>query len=203
MVNPFFSVLVPSHNGMPHITKLLDSIVNQTYTDYELIVAADACDDDTAIIAREYGAEVIELNNHSEGKTRNALLSPASGEWILWADDDDWFLHEYVFDQLALMAGQHDEDILFFSFIFKGREHGYTEQTPTRSFFAVWNKCWRRSIVEGCFCPDVAYGADVGFTKSVYQKDPKRYYWNMPMYYYNYMRPGSLTWKYKHGEIIL
>ena len=51
---PFFSVIVPEHNSAEFMRKGLDSIRDQSFTDYELIVVCDACSDNTAEIAREY-----------------------------------------------------------------------------------------------------------------------------------------------------
>ena len=53
MSNPFFSVIVPMHNSAAFMRRGLDSIREQTFTDYELIIVCDACEDNTADIARE------------------------------------------------------------------------------------------------------------------------------------------------------
>lgn len=199
MDHPFFSVIMPAHNSADYIRHGLDSIKIQSFKDYELIVVADACTDNTADIAREYGATVLEVNYETEGPSRNAALDIATGEWILFIDDDDWFLHEYVFQQLAEAAGRHGEDILLFSFIWKGR--GYTSQTNARRYIAVWNKCWRRSFIGQTRFPSIKYWNDVQFDQDNFNKAPRCYCWDMPMYYYNYMRPGSISWKQKEGLI--
>ena len=192
---PFFSVIVPTHNAEGYIRKGLDSIRSQVFTDYELIVVCDRCTDGTAEIAREYTDRVIEVNYGRTGPSRNAGLDAARGEWVLFMDDDDWFLHEYVFDQLAATVGENGEDILAFSFIFKGK--GYAANVPGHLFIAVWNKCWRRSFIGDTRFPDWDMGEDdVGFTRILHPK-AKITYWDMPMYYYNYLREGSITWDLK------
>ena len=52
---PKFSIIIPTHNAEDRIRTCLDSVKNQTYKDYELIVVCDACTDDTKVVARDYG----------------------------------------------------------------------------------------------------------------------------------------------------
>ena len=61
MSKPFFSVIVPEHNSAEFMRKGLESIKAQSFTDYELIVVCDACEDNTAEIAREYTDKVFEI----------------------------------------------------------------------------------------------------------------------------------------------
>lgn len=194
-----FSVIVPAHNSADFIRKGLDSIRSQTFTDYELIVVCDACTDDTERIAREYTDNVIVIDRGLDGIARNAGINAAKGEWLLFMDDDDWFLHEYVFEQLAGAVGKNGEDVLFFSFIWKGV--GYMKQSAEHQFFAVWSKAWRRSFVGSTRFPAKPYWSDTDFHVELMRKNPIAAAWDMPMYYYNYLRPGSISWRRDKGEI--
>ena len=178
-----FSIIIPTHNAVEYLKRALDSVKIQTYTDYELIVVCDACTDNSAEVARGYGAIVYEVNNSNEGPTRNYALDRAQGEWILFIDDDDYWIHPYV---LEMLAGRlSNEDLLRFSFIWKGK--GYTQ---CGDWFACWNKCWRRS-----FIGDTRFGttfpADEPFHRAMMAKRPVITDWDTPMYYYDYLRPGS------------
>ena len=187
-----FSIIIPAHNDAGYIRKALDSIAAQTFEDYELIVICDACDDDTEAIAREYNAIVKTVNNHNAGPTRSAGLDIATGEWILFMDSDDWWLHEYVLEQLNQQLG--DEDLLCFGFIWKGR--GYTSPNRKGGFYwpAVWNKCWRRSAIGDTRFPST-YPDDLFFHNRMMEKFLKIRTWEMPLYYYNYWREGSISWQ--------
>ena len=189
--HPKFSVIVPAHNSALYIWKGLDSIRDQTFKDFELIVVCDACTDDTVHVAREYTDKVYEVNYHQDGQTRNFGLDHATGEWVLFLDDDDWFLHEYVFDMLNQGVGQNNEDILAFSFIWKGV--GYAQNRAERMYIAVWNKCWRRAFIGDTRFSDVQYTSDLDFHTRMMQKQPRVVFWNQPFYYYNFMRKGSLS----------
>lgn len=191
MSKPFFSVIVPSHNGQDHIRKALDSVRNQTFKDYELIVVCDSCTDDTEKIATDYDAIIVTTNAQRDGLARNDGLDVATGEWILFLDDDDWFLHEYVFQMLSEVLGQKGEDMLFFSFIWKCK--GYTEQTMENQCVMAWCKCYSRTFIGDTRFNDKAFGSDVDFHHELMRKKPTIMLWNTPMYYYNYLRKGSLT----------
>ena len=187
---PKFSIIFPAHNSAAFMRKGLDSIRSQTFTDYELIVVCDACDDNSADIASEYTDKVFIVDYHNAGLTRSHGLDQAAGEWVLFMDDDDWWLHEYVMEQLAGHLG--DEDLLCFSFIWKGI--GYAAPIRENRLFwpAVWNKCWRRSAIGSTRFP-AEYPDDLLFHNAMMQKALFIKVWDMPMYYYNYMRPGSIN----------
>ena len=192
----FFSIIIPAHNASGHIRKALDSIKAQIFTDYELIVVCDSCTDDTEQIAKEYGARTETVEYHCDGPTRNRGIELARGEWILFMDDDDWWLHEYVLQQLSeKIAKEQWADIIAFSFIF--RHIGYAR--PIRKcndsmWIACWCKCYRRTAIGDARFSDVTDGsADVQFFSMVFNKRLRICFWDMPLYYYNYWREDSIS----------
>ena len=200
MKKPFFSVIVPEHNSAEFMRKGLESIIGQTFTDFELIVVCDACEDNTAEIAREYTDKVFEINMKRCGHARNKGLDEAQGEWILFMDDDDWFMDENVFQTLADNVGREDEDILAFGFMQKGI--GYRMNSQQRLWTAVWNKAWRREFIQriGARFPDWKHSDDDGFSQITHHR-AKIAYMDRALYYYNFMREGSLTWQIEQGML--
>lgn len=192
-----FSIIVPTHNAENTIRKALNSIRSQTFKDYELIVVCDNCTDNTDAIAEAYTNKVYHVSNGCDGPTRNAGLEKAQGEYVLFMDDDDWWLHEYVLWQLnEKLKETGNPDVLCFSFIFKGLKYA----TPTNNYginnnrwYAVWSKCWRREFIGNSRFSNVKMTSDVDFHNSVFAKHPRVVDWDMPMYYYDYMRKGSQT----------
>lgn len=189
-----FSVIVPAHNSSETIRKTLDSIKSQTYTDYECVVIADACTDDTADTARSYGFKVLEVDLHNEGLGRNLGIENTTGEWLLFIDSDDWYLHEFVFEQLAERIKDNDADAICFDIVWKhigvvgaisGRNGEYYPHCT--------NKCWRRSFIGDTRFPNIKPASDSGFHKLIMQKKPKFDVWRMPMYYYDFLRSGSYS----------
>ena len=105
---PFFSVIVPAHNSEEYIMKGLQSVMDQDFEDYELIVVCDSCTDRTALAAYMFTDNVICTDFHSAGGARNAGLDAAKGEWVLFMDDDDWYLPG-AFSKIAEAVKQQDE----------------------------------------------------------------------------------------------
>lgn len=188
-----FSIIIPAHDSAKYITKALDSISQQTYSDYELIVVCDSCSDQTEAMAKQWEAKTIVTNFNCDGPARNAGLDAATGDWVLFMDDDDWWLHEFVLEQLANKVGNEDEDILVFSFVWK--YIGYAKPfTPQGDYYpAVWNKCWRREFIGDTRFPNLYSISDYYFHLNMMAKHPKIVTWDMPMYYYNYLRKGSIS----------
>lgn len=190
---PKFSIIIPAHNTENYISKALESVKCQVFTDYELIIVCDRCEDKTAEIARQYTDIVYEVDYGNDGLARNCGLDKAKGEYVLFMDSDDWWIHEYVLSLIYFMLTQENHpDILAFSFIWKGV--GYCRNVPGKEYIAVWNKCWRREFIGNARFSDKPYGADEDFHIVMLSKAPKIVHWDMPMYYYNYGREGSLSY---------
>ena len=187
MGNPFFSVIVPEHNSAEFMRTGLDSIRIQTFKDYELIIVCDSCTDNTAEIAREYTDKVFEIEAKRCGFARNKGLEEAKGEWILFMDDDDWFVNELAFETIAENVGKEEEDIFAFGFYWQGI--GYTYNEPGHLWTAVWNKCWRREFIEriGARFPDWVHSDDEGFSR-ITHRQAKIACFHEALYYYNRRR---------------
>ena len=200
-----FSIIIPAHNAENHIRKALDSIKSQTFKDYELIVICDSCTDNTQKIAEEYGAITERVGYGRDGLTRNRGLAKAKGDWVLFMDDDDWWLHEYVLQQLSDKIDEYPcLDVICFSFIFKGWKYASPLSNRGDHWVACWCKCWRRSYIKDCKFSGEPLSSDVTFNQmAMKDKTPRLLDWDMPMYYYNYMREGSQTerdYKLRHKE---
>lgn len=197
MSNPTFSIIVPAHNASGYIRKLLDSIDSQSFRDFELIVICDDCSDDTKSIAKEYGAITCDVSFHRDGLSRDTGLDIASGQWILFADDDDWFIHDYCFQELAKRTASTTCDAIPFGIIFRTR--GYIPPS-VHDFLRpridhVWSTCWRRSAVEkaGARFGDAVFSSDTYFLAAMKRYKTSFELLDMPIYYYNFLRPGSQT----------
>ena len=191
-----FSIIIPAYNSAGYIHKALDSIEAQTFKDYEVIVVCDSCKDETEQIAKSYGARTVAVDYHRDGLTRNKGIEMARGEWVLFMDDDDWWLHEFVLQQLADALTDHI-DILCFSFIFAGVKYATPRGNGGNRWTAAWNKAYRRSVIGDARFSDVTDGsADVQFYSMMFSKGLRVYDWDMPLYYYNYYRDGSISQKF-------
>ena len=198
MKTPTFSIIIPTHNGADRIRKAILSVLRQSCKDYELLVVCDGCMDNSAEIARDYGAKVFTTRFCRDGMARNAGLDNANGEWILFIDDDDWLVHDYCLETLKETAVTTDADTIDYSFIWQGK--GYKRQTERNRYTMVWCRAWRRSFIGKNRFSDHAYGSDTQFFRKMIQENPdiKTVFMDKLIYCYNYMREGSLSWMEKN-----
>lgn len=87
---PKFSIIVPVYNVEKYIGKCLESIKNQTYKDYEVIVVNDGSTDKSMEIAKEYNVKVIEQKNQGLSSARNTGVKNSTGKYIMFLDSDDY-----------------------------------------------------------------------------------------------------------------
>jgi glycosyltransferase involved in cell wall biosynthesis len=189
-----FTIIIPAHNSAGFIEKALSSIRAQEYDrqSYELIVVCDACTDNTKEVAEKYADRVIVTDYGRDGLARQSGIDQAAGNWILFMDDDDWWLHEYVLATLAPFC-LIDADIVCFGFIW--RKVGNIRQKAGRIFPNVWSKMYRRDFLtrSGVRFDDTRMASDLVFNRKILTELPAMKFIDQPLYYYNYMRPGSQT----------
>lgn len=191
-----FSVIIPAHNSAAYIQKALVSVVDQTLDDYELIVVCDSCDDNTADVASIYTDLVEEVKFGNDGLSRSRGLDMAQGEYVMFIDDDDWWLHPYVLEIVDRdTANSPEVDCYCYGFIW-----GYLGYRPPngntpgqRLFPNVWSKVWKRSTIGETRFPNVYYCSDMHFTNAMFDKPINYKLSNDPIYFYNYMREGSIS----------
>lgn len=95
MTNPKVSVIVPVYNAEKYLHRCIDSILAQTFTDFELLLINDGSKDDSGKICDEYAAKdnrirVFHKENGGVSSARNLGLDNAKGEWIAFVDSDDF-----------------------------------------------------------------------------------------------------------------
>lgn len=112
------SVVVPVYNAEKYLKKCLDSLVNQKFDDYELILVNDCSSDSSKEIINEYKKrhEYICVYDNAENKglsyTRNYGVEKASGDYILFVDSDDWLIDDNSISLLYETAIKKDLDLL-------------------------------------------------------------------------------------------
>lgn len=106
---PKVSVIVPTHNRALSLCRAVDSILNQSFRDLEVLVIDDASSDHTAEFATDCGDERVRYfrhdQNRGESASRNTGLLVARGEYIAFLDDDDVWLSDKLAKQVMLLDG--------------------------------------------------------------------------------------------------
>lgn len=218
MENPKISVIIPVYNVAPYLQQCLDSVRQQTFSDFEAILVDDGSTDDSGSISDSYAENdsrfvVIHKSNAGAGEARNAGLGVSRGQYIAFIDADDLVAPEYL-ERLLEAAEKYPGTITACDFVkFKGpgaynfdinnhiHEAGYYVLKPQKllkSFFNneflcyVWGKLYNREIIGNTVFSNFAIGEDSEFNSRVYRKAPEGLVKiQTPLYAYR-KRRGSL-----------
>ena len=111
-ISPLVSVIVPIYNAESTLRKSVDSVLNQTMTDYEVILVDDGSTDSSSMICDEYESKdkrvsVIHQPNGGLSDARNKGIAKAKGKWVTFVDSDDWIESSYI-ENFVLHLGNKD-----------------------------------------------------------------------------------------------
>lgn len=208
---PRLSVIVPVYKVEKYIHKCVDSILNQTFKDFELILIDDGSPDNCGEICDEYAKKdsrvrVIHKENGGQSSARNRGLDIAKGEIIGFVDSDD-DIEVNMYKNLIDYMDREKLDIVFCDvYLVRGdrvREQSmYSENKVLNNIQglkdnlickidnAVWNKIYKKTIFNNLrFTEGIVY-EDVRIMYKVFSKSQKSGYLKQSLYYY-YKRPNS------------
>jgi glycosyltransferase involved in cell wall biosynthesis len=104
--NPLVSVIIPVYNGTNYLREAIESVLAQTYTNYEILVVDDGSTDATWDIIQSYGARVrgIHKENGGVASALNRGIREAKGDYIAWLSHDDIWLPRKLESQVAFVC---------------------------------------------------------------------------------------------------
>ncbi len=117
---PIFSIIVPIYKTpIPYLEQCIDSILNQTFSDFSLILVDDGSPDDCGVFCDKYASTdsritVIHKTNEGVAAARNSGLDISNGEWIVFVDPDDWIEPIYL-SSFAEYSSRTDAEIILCS----------------------------------------------------------------------------------------
>ena len=196
------SVIIPVYNVENYLRKCLNSLVNQTLKDIEIIVVNDGTLDNSQEIideyVKKYPKKVVSIiqENGGQGAARNTGLLHAKGEYIGYVDSDD-YVEENMYEELYKKAKEEDSDIVICgNNVVKENYEFLSKEDVDKEFLlgkmAVWNKIYKKNIIVDNkiqFRSKVWY-EDLDFTMKVYFSSKKISYVDKPLYNY-LLREGS------------
>jgi len=139
MQNPLISVVIPAYNAAHYISEAIESVLQQTISDYEIVVVDDGSTDYTREIIDRYGQSVHYYSQENKGPAaaRNFGIRSAKGKYIAFLDADDWWLENKL--ELELNAIQSFPDAAFICSDWFNGIHGNEERRSTLIGYEVWN----------------------------------------------------------------
>ena len=137
MANPKISVIVPVYNTEKYLHRCIDSILSQTFTDFELLLINDGSKDGSGAICDEYAAKdnrvrVFHKENCGVSSARNLGLDNVQGEWVLFVDSDDW-MELTMLAKMYHAAIENNADCVYcdFNFVKQSGVERYYAPIPT------------------------------------------------------------------------
>ena len=219
LMRPMVSIVVPIYNAENYLRRCVDSILNQEYTDFELLLVNDGSTDASGDICEEYGDQdprviVIQKENTGVSDSRNRALDRARGKYLQFLDSDDWItpdatrlfvraaeeygcdmvisdFYRVVGERLSTKGDIEEEGVLT-------REEfaAHMMENPADFYYGVlWNKLYRRDIVEEHnlrMDTDINWCEDFMFNLEYIRYAKVFYALHAPIYYY-VKRKGSLA----------
>ena len=206
MTSPKISVILSAYNEEKFIRKAIESVINQTLKDIEIIIINDGSTDSTLSIINGYANEdsrivVVDQENIGLGAARNKGMKMANGEYITFLDGDDWF-REDAFEISYNDAKAKDTDITMYQMINYDDETGRVYENDwfnlnnldesfddcvfgpekTKDFLfdlsvSSCQKIYRRSFLESI---------DASFPEGIYFED-------MPFFFYVYLKSERIS----------
>lgn len=217
-MNPLVTIIIPVYNGQEYLKRCIDSILNQEFQNYELILADDGSTDDSGKLCDQYAAvdsriRTIHKPNTGVSDTRNQALNIARGTYIQFVDSDDWISPESTSLMIRSME-MYNCDLVISDFYRVSGEHlarkgdinetrilsreefaSFMMENPADFYYGVlWNKLYKREIIEKNHIRmdiKISWCEDFLFNLEYIRHAHSFYALQAPVYYY-VKRKGSL-----------
>lgn len=206
------TIIVPVYNVSPYLESCLNSLLSQTFTNWEAICIDDGSTDGSGLILDSYAIKdkrfhVIHQPNQGVSVARNEGLKRALGAYVIMVDPDDWIEPNMLENMVEMMEitsadlgicgwtyeredGKGKSVILGNIFSFPGKKYGSAELNPSHRKHLgsnVWNKIFKTKIInllDLSFSPGVKTGEDLEFVIRYISHCIKISYFYHPLYHY-------------------
>ena len=203
---PVISVILPVFNSEEFIRKAIESVLAQTFEDFELIIVNDGSTDSSKDIIDSFEDDRIRLisqSNQGPGAARNNALRIAEGEYIMYLDSDDWLCH----DALEVAYGEITKfgaDFTFFKMInFDGERYYENDWFELKTLQSFKNRAFKPSETPGSI-----FDLSVGVCQKIYNRNfleridarfPEGIFFeDMPFFYYVFLKAERISIVNRH-----
>ena len=219
MENQLISIIVPVYNVEEYLKQCLDSILEQTYRNWELILVNDGSTDSSGLICQEYAEKdarirYYEKENGGLSDARNYGIDRVQGEYITFIDSDDWVTKTYI-EELYSKLQHYNADVsisnyfcfqesnaTFYKHVFEPWEKEYDSKYLLENYFDIqggyfflstaWGKLYKKSLFEWLRFAKGITSEDAALTYKIYDLADKIVYFHKDSYCYR-QRKGSIS----------
>ncbi len=166
MNNPLVSIVIPVYNAEKYLERCLNTIINQTFQNIEIILVDDGSTDNSGSICDDYATKdgrfrVVHKSNEGVSSARQTGLDLAGGEYVIHADPDDWVEPNWI-EELVKYALEKRADITMCGYYHEFQSASYREKTVPTSlekddvlcdllYGRIWGALWNKLIRKECF----------------------------------------------------
>ena len=217
------SIIVPIYNVSPFLGRCINSLLSQTYSNFELLLIDDGSEDESGQICDAYAKtdsriRVFHNKNMGLSSSRNYGLAHSKGTWISFIDGDDWVSDDFI-EKLYNLATRDKADIVYCDWFFAYKNDNFERcfcfspgrhKTETLyglildSYHVVWNKIYRKDFLEKynlLFPKHIQkFNEDTWFSLRAFFFTEAVAKVNAPLYYYNRENEGAITRAYQSEQ---
>lgn len=212
-MSALISIVVPIYNVEGYVRRCFESVTNQTWKDFEVIVIDDGSMDKSGEICDEYAQKdtrfkVFHQSNQGIGKTRLGGIQKAVGEYVVWADADDW-LEPSLLERLVKCIREKESDIVVYGAASVNRNNKVAEKIVWKNLTidawrretiiagqsVVWNFMSKRSLWEDVNIPEAVLlsGEDGYLAVKLFFKAKSISYIDEVLYFHLLDNPNSVS----------
>lgn len=218
MNTPKISVIVPVYNVEKYLSRCIESILSQTFTDFELLLIDDGSTDRSGEMCDEYAKKddrirVFHKENGGVASARQMGINNAVGIYSIQVDSDDW-AEKQMLEKMYMKIIETDADIVIADFFYdKNGQSIYTKQRSNKILSsemitdillnklegALWSKLIRHSLYRNYnihFFQNIDHGEDILVTSQLFLLNIKIIFLNAAFYHYNLQNLNSITRNY-------
>lgn len=186
---PLLSIITATYNNEPLLPRFFDSILNQTYTNWELLIINDGSTDNTLSVCYEYAArdsriKVYTQENKGQAPARNAVLKYAKGDLLTYVDSDDAVKPDTYRAAISTLMDNPKCDIVVYPIEWINQQERFVTAYSVRPvvedrdamfdllynvqrvYPVIWDKIYRRDILDGLeFLPGVLFDDNLMFVQ--------------------------------------
>jgi glycosyltransferase involved in cell wall biosynthesis len=207
------TIVLPTHNGAKYLRQSIDSCLNQTYSNLELIIVDDGSTDETPSLIKSYNDKRIKFLRHKKNvglpRALNSGFRYASGDFLTWTSDDNQYLPTAIEEMISFLAKNKGFGFVYADYISFNLQTGHKElrklpdipnirvQNDIGACFLFTRQVWREV---GEYNPNYSLVEDYDYWIRVWQRFKVKHY---PRVLYIYgEHPKSLTNTKRVGVVL-
>lgn len=204
-----YSIIVPNYNKEEYIEECIDSILNQTYKNYEIIMIDDGSSDNSVEVINKFNLNLLKTNRLQAGGARNLGLKHATGDYVIFLDSDDYLSSNNVLEKLTkIITG---EDLIFLNYsknnygdikeVIEEKEDISIKIENTKQLGCP-TKCFKRSLLENISFPECKRYEDIIFTLEAMCKAKTYTFFEESFFTYRKVANSNITSEIKEDVMI-